>query len=495
MGQGRDRDPLERELETVRELLGRTKRWFTHLLLDEVLEHDHLRRYYMLVDFWEAVVSGMIADDLINEGFGKANGEDLRAWLRRHGADERTLEHAPFLKGLYDLVFAYRDGDKDHPDLAAGKALQAMIRIVAGYKGAILWEMQAGMGDTVFTPLYDVLDSRGVTFEFFHRVTRLGLSTDKRSVETIEVIPQVKLVKGRYNPLFTVKRLRSWPSEPDWSQLEGGAALEEQRVDFERDPNPLGREPITLRAGEDFDEVVLGIPVGALAPICADLAEASPRFEEMLDNHHTVITQGVQLWLDRSAQELGWPYVEHTITSAYVNHLDTYSNMSHLIPRERWPSREQPGEIAYLCGVIADAQAPTQADADRQVAANALRFLQEDIGPLWPDAVDRESGAFDWAHLVDPSGGEGAQRLDAQFFRANWQPHERYVTTPAGSVKHRLRADESGFGNLKLAGDWTRNGLDGGSVEAAVTSGMQAARAISGWPAHIPGESGWLVDD
>jgi uncharacterized protein with NAD-binding domain and iron-sulfur cluster len=64
-----------------------------------------------------------------------------------------------------------------------------------------------------------------------------------------------------------------------------------------------------------------------------------------------------------------------------------------------------------------------------------------------------------------------------------------------GSVGYRLAADESGFDNLVLAGDWTRNGTDGGSVEAAVTAGMQAARAISGHPRTIQHEAGWLVDD
>jgi uncharacterized protein with NAD-binding domain and iron-sulfur cluster len=62
-------------------------------------------------------------------------------------------------------------------------------------------------------------------------------------------------------------------------------------------------------------------------------------------------------------------------------------------------------------------------------------------------------------------------------------------------VRNRLRADESGFSNLKLAGDWTRNRIDGGSIEAAVTSGMQAARAISGHSRNIRGAHGWLVDD
>ena len=64
-----------------------------------------------------------------------------------------------------------------------------------------------------------------------------------------------------------------------------------------------------------------------------------------------------------------------------------------------------------------------------------------------------------------------------------------------GSVKDRLWPNESGFENLFLAGDWTRNGIDGGSVEAAVTSGMLAARAIGGSPRVVHGTKGVLESD
>jgi uncharacterized protein with NAD-binding domain and iron-sulfur cluster len=37
---------------------------------------------------------------------------------------------------------------------------------------------------------------------------------------------------------------------------------------------------------------------------------------------------------------------------------------------------------------------------------------------------------------------------------------------------------DSGFANLFLAGDWTRNGADIGCVEATVMSGRLAARAV-----------------
>jgi hypothetical protein len=155
-----------------------------------------------------------------------------------------------------------------------------------------------------------------------------------------------------------------------------------------------------------------------------------------------------------------------------------------------------PVDVAYLCGVLKHTGIGTQADADARVRENALGFLRQDARPLWPGGVGAGSGGqFDWDLLAADDGADGQARLDAQFLRANFQPTERYVLTRAGSVAYRLGAGESGFENLKMAGDWTRNGIDGGSVEAAVTSGMQAARAISGHPRVIQGEHGWLVDD
>jgi uncharacterized protein with NAD-binding domain and iron-sulfur cluster len=480
-----------RRLRRIEELLCDFKHRFFGVVFDRWIDHDDVRRFAIMLDLVATVLTGMIADDVFAEGFGKLNREDLWAWLRRHGAEPLTLANAAVIKALYDLVFAYRDGDKRRPDLAAGKALQAMIRIAFEYKGAVLWKMQAGMGDTVFTPLYDVLRRRGVRFRFFHQVTNLGVSDDGRSVATIEVQPQVRLRRGRYNPIIMVDGLRCWPSEPRWNQLEG--VDPKQRPNFEQVCNPLELEPVTLHAGKDFDEVVLGISVGALPPICGELAAANPRFKRMLDHSDTVMTEGIQLWLCKEASQCGWKY-ESAITTSYVDCADTYANMSQLLERECWQGPECPQDVVYLCGVINHEHVDSQDDADKRVKENAQDFLNEHAKAVWPRLVDAK-GHFDWSGLFDRNGANGKERLAGQFLRANFQPTERYVMTRAGSVQHRLAADESGFDNLKLAGDWTRNGLDGGSVEAAVTSGMQASRAICGSPTEIQGEKGWLVDD
>jgi uncharacterized protein with NAD-binding domain and iron-sulfur cluster len=59
----------------------------------------------------------------------------------------------------------------------------------------------------------------------------------------------------------------------------------------------------------------------------------------------------------------------------------------------------------------------------------------------------------------------------------------------ADTLQHRLRADESGYSNLYLAGDWTRNGTEIGCVEGAVKSGLFAAIAICGEGSVIGGQS------
>ena len=67
-----------------------------------------------------------------------------------------------------------------------------MLRIGLTYKGSFMWKMNAGMGDTIFAPLFQVLKKRGVRFEFFHWVSDLGVDPTVDRIETIEVIPQVE---------------------------------------------------------------------------------------------------------------------------------------------------------------------------------------------------------------------------------------------------------------------------------------------------------------
>src|SRR5260370_20238890 len=165
--------------------------------------------------------------------------------------------------------------------------------------------------------------------------------------------------------------------------------------------------------------------------------------------------------------------------------------MSQVLPPEDWPPADCVCNVAYFCGVLSDVEEDTEAHADERARRAALAYLRGDLGDLWPQA-DSPRGVR-WDDLVDPQQRVGEQRFNSQYWRANVLGSERYVTTYAGTVQYRLRADQSGYPNLFLAGDWTRNGIDGGSVEAAVTSGMLAARASTRPPREIPGTTGWLA--
>jgi uncharacterized protein with NAD-binding domain and iron-sulfur cluster len=458
------------------------------------IDDDGLRFWFQNLDIVQAIVHGIGDDRLLERGCESIDGEEFSAWLARHGAMEMTLQYSPVIRGVYDSSFAYEDGDKNRPNMAAGTALRDAIRTLFGHRGAFFYKMQAGMGDTVFGPLYEVLHRRGVRFEFFSFVTEVRPDAAGKTVDAIDVVDQVALTRPEYEPLYDVLGLPCWPSEPLWDQLEDGEALRKTKPDFEHVADPLGRGATTLRRGEDFDEVVLAFPPDVQRTVCEPLAHVHARYSEMLGATKTVVTQAFQLWFTEPLHEgLRWHYAEDSICGSFVEPLDTWCSMSQLIPREAFPA-DAVGSMVYCCGVMPDAHLHDPEQADARARANTRRFLEHDATTLWPGAAAPD-GAFDWSVLVDLCERSGEQRLDAQYWRANLQAAERYVLSVAGSIGARLWPHQRPFANLVLAGDWTRSGLDAGCIEGSVTSGILAARELSGGSRDITGVGGWLNAD
>jgi uncharacterized protein with NAD-binding domain and iron-sulfur cluster len=488
--------PLVAELEAYRRALlhglwGAGTQWETDL-----------RRDWILAELAITLIVGLL-DDHVTTSFDPLDRYDFREWLTRHRASPTSVWSAP-IRCIYELVFAYQNGNPDLPRLGAGVALRFVLRSIFSYQGAFIYFMQAGMGDVVFVPLYRVLQKRGVRFQFFHRVENLGLSADKKSVATIRLGRQVTLKSGDYDPLVTVKGLECWPSHPRAEQF-----IDSERLAFEQFQQ-LGIEvfesawtpwknaaTVTLQKGSDFDLVVLGISLGALKYVCPELVASSPAWQNMVQNVSTVQTQAFQLWLQRSAQDLGWTNVpEPAILDSYR---DSWADFSHLIPVESWPVGDHVRSIAYFCNALQDAATIPDPSSDpafqlgqkQRVHDNSLGYLKTGLtAPLWPLALSPTSPLqLDWTVLVDPTGGTGEQRFDYQFWRANIDPTERYVQSVPNTTQYRLKAGESGFTNLYLAGDWLLTGINAGCVEAAVMGGLQASRALSGYPATIFGET------
>jgi uncharacterized protein with NAD-binding domain and iron-sulfur cluster len=473
-----------------------------------VIENDGARRALIGLSIGITVLRGMLADEVFTRGFDVINGEDLRAWLLRHRGDpELCVDSAP-VRAMYAQLFAFEDGDPARPNLEAGTALRWMLRMSFAYRGALMYRMQAGMGDAVFAPLYEVLARRGVRFAFFHRVEEI--TADAGGVGAVRLSVQAEVPSGAYQPLVTVKGLPCWPSAPDYSQIAPAQAalLREQAVDLESwwsDWPALYRRVFwqdlperTLLRGRDFDHVVLGLPVATLPLVAPDLLAASPPLRSTAAALRTVVTQACQVWLDRDTRSLGWTYLpggEEPILTGFSQPYDTWAAMSQVLPGEDWQPPLLPKSVQYFCGAMALAtgldELPPQSDtgfparAAAQAKANAVELLRDRVKALWSEA----GAGFPWQWLVDPLGAAGQARMDRQYWRANVDPSERYVLSVAGSSAHRLASDGAGLPNLFLAGDWLRTGLDSGCVEAAVMGGMQASRAISGYPAAIPGDS------
>ncbi|MGH6690175.1 MAG: FAD-dependent oxidoreductase, partial [Gammaproteobacteria bacterium] len=213
------------------------------------------------------------------------------------------------------------------------------------------------------------------------------------------------------------------------------------------------------------------------------------RWRNMLRKMKTVQTQSVQLWMTRDLQGLGWRCGRVPV-NATPEPLDVWMDMSQVLAREDWPGAGAPRSIQYLCGPLPgnymaspEDEGTVIAKAQEAVRSTAKRWFECHAGALWPNAVRPGTSALDWQLLHDPNGRRGADRLDAQYLRANIDPSDRYVLSVAGSTRYRLRPGGSGCRNLFLAGDWTRTSFNAGCIEAAAMSGVDAAQALSGRPA------------
>ncbi len=461
--------------------------------LEQLTERDdELRRLWEIVDIVLATMRGIIRDGLATDprGFDAIDDVDCRDWLRQHGASPRSLD-STFVRGLHALAFAHIDGDFSRPSLAAGAALRGSLRMFFTYRGALFWKMQGGMGDVVFAPFYEVLERRGVSFRFFHRVEKVRLAAadslapgERPYVAALEIDVQAEVRDGReYEPLVDVQGVPCWPARPDFAQLVDGEQLERDGRDFESfwDRRLVARK--TLRVEEDFDFVVLAVGVGAIPHLCEDILARDARWRDMVAHVRTTATQAFQLWLREPLAALGWAHPLASV-SGFSQPFDTWADMAHLIGEEQWPT--PPGAIVYFCSVLPESDLPHdahyQAARDAEVREQAVRFLERDMRHFWPAAVDRNG--FRWDLLLDPAGGDavGAARFGSQFWKANVNPSDRYTLALPGSARHRISPLDNTYDNLTVAGDWTNCGHNTGCVESAMMSGRLAAHAIAQSP-------------
>lgn len=493
-------------------IVRKLKRWINQELTELLDENAQLRRIYICADLAIAMLVGLIKDKVYRDGFAVINKYDFRQWLLKNGANKQySVDSAP-VRGFYDLVFAYPQGDFNKPNVEAGVAALAMLRIALCYRGGVMWKMQAGMGDVIFAPLYELLKQRGVKFEFFHQLQQLTPGADdngQHCVATVLLQQQVSLnTSAAYQPLVNVKNLPCWPSEPLYQQIDSAQAelLQQHNINLESfwsdwpgcyETHFGASLPTkTLQFKEDFDRLILGVSVASLEHVCPQLLAIDENFAAQAKNVLSVATQASQLWLTKTDQQLGWQYMppseEGPILSGFSEPFDTWAAMQNLVEKEQWPANNAPQNIAYFCSAFPCQAYPPQSDhsfpakAIAQVKANLTQLVTTNLQPLWPLAYTHND--FDWSVLYADDATDQA-RLDQQYWRVNVDPSERYVLSVTGSSQYRLATDGTVFSNLLITGDWIKTGVNAGCVEAAVMAGMQTARALCGYPQQISGEN------
>ena len=447
---------------------------------------DDVRRAWIIIDLALTYARGFIADGVLLDGFKPLDRFEFREWLRRNDADDQAVQSA-VVQAFYDASFSYANGRVDQPNVAAGVAIRATLRIIFGYRGHVVFKMNAGMGDTIFAPLYQVLKRRGVTFKFFHRVTALEpgavSGTSARGIARVHLARQVDLLGPEYEPLVQINDLPCWPSTPLTDQIQNGDRLAGVNLESHWSGWPdVATE--TLEAGRDFDVLVLGISLGALPLICQSLLDSgepnAAAWRALFDQVKTVRTQAVQIWTHESAAATGWGALGG-ITACCDEPDASWADFSQVLEREAWPTSAGVAGLFYGCGPMPDTNPPIPPPDDsgfpaRMLAsakATADAFLQRSAEPVWPSA----SGA----NGLDPS------IVASRYDRVNIDPSERYVLAVAGGEFAKLPPGGSGYSNLFLTGCWVDNGLNISSVEGTVMAGLAAAAAVTGTPIQIVG--------
>jgi len=479
------------------------------------------------VFFWRAtymeltVAIGFLADNILLKGCEREpiQSESLDEWLCRHkgpcglGKDD-LIRALPF-----DAMFAFLNGDINHPSisaanlLCAGGALKSGMLGVGRFAPSFTYRMQAGMGEIIMTPVYEILKARGVRFHFFHKVSALR-TVDGTTVDAIDIDVQATVHGGshKYEPLHTIQGLNVWPDlsnpkncdgcERFFDQLEEGDVIKAGNINMESYYSQWqgNGQKKQLKVGQDFDIVINGITSGALPHISQDLTAKNTLWRSFIETTKTVATVGLQVWTYNTTEELGYaiPHVNRSdlsrtevMAAGGPEPYDTWADMTHLQKYETFNATAtggQPKSVQYWCSPVefdtsvanfSDATVPAvQTERAYTAAVEWLEKYTGDIMPKWADAL--------YESMVAPVGVHGRDRLRHQYYRLNYEPTEQYVLTVPNSVEHRPSPwkvhenDIQPFSNMAVVGADSRNGFNIGCAEAAVTSGVMLANALTG---------------
>lgn len=393
---------------------------------------------------------------------------DLRTLLLGYGATTEAVESAP-VQAAYAFVFAGR-ADGSGNGFAAGTAIRGLHRIMCT-NGPLFYSLNGSGPSVLIVPLYKVLKSLNVKFDFFSYVKDIVAEGDR--ITQVDVWRQVQLESGTYTP--PLSRDAAGPAwredfdlEADYEQIVDGATLRELDYNFQSPTSGWTNwrhcKVESLRVGHHFDAVVLAADPSAWQSTCPSLVAANEKLTAVSSHIATTATQAAQLWgTAKLTGTTDWPRAGGVLANNPPE-FDTFADVTSAL---RWDGANRPESLVYLCGRL-EAPLP-ETDAEEHLQQTRVKprldeWLERNLKDCWPDAAAAGSAAFVAKHA-----------------QANVGASDRYVESRPGTTKYRPGTTDTGIKNLLLAGDWvnaTSDDLRAGCFETAVASGLEAGRTI-----------------
>ena len=441
---------------------------------------DEERHKVNQIEFLKTLLRGVRDDKLATNGFASIDDVDFDDWLVKHGASPELMT-SPLVTLNMFVTYQFPKGDlSGKPVMSASSFVQWTLR-TASYLGAPFYLFEAGTGETLISPLYRLLENRGVKFEFFHELTDINLDSIGKTVKQLQFNVQAKPKTAPYNPFIRVKSLDCWPSEPLWNQLKNSAALKGK--DFEA-PHGVDGSVKTLSVSEDFDQVILAIPPRATLVSAPSLIAQDSNWSN-LKKMAVTATQSMQLWLNEDIETLTQYTDTFFVAGNYRSGMHGMAEFENILQYEDWSNVETPPKgLIYFSGVMTSPHKTGEMTVRelgnmkaRNTAGTMLISSGEEVfegaqNPI-PTTIPY---SFDFNALYPTSNtASGQDQLSSQYTRGNLVPSELYTQCPPGTKSLRIDPLTPPQTNMTVAGDWVDTRLNVGSVEGTIIGGRLAA--------------------
>ena len=136
------------DLKLIKKVLKNFRKKIKHKMLNNLAKnydiYDELRHLYILCEMTISSIRGILKDKLFQDSdLNKLNSMDIRYWFQKHGISKELVDPpSSVIKFIYDVLFAYENGDANKPNLEAGSGLRTLALLFTAYKGHPLYKMK-----------------------------------------------------------------------------------------------------------------------------------------------------------------------------------------------------------------------------------------------------------------------------------------------------------------------------------------------------------------